>query len=128
MTKKYFKEQTIKELKALKKYATKKELSKLDFITFHPGKNKSCLYGQMTGHCRNKRAMNLIDKCCDFKLDESLLNSVIEKRIPIDGGPRMGTKLYYSFLEIHIMKYRNHNKNILAWLKGETSKFPIGLS
>ncbi len=127
MTKKYFKEQTIKELKALKRNATKKELGKLDFNTLTTHDGQRCIYGQMTGHCRTAKAKRLINKCCLTKVDTTMFNigSTIEHDIKITEKRSSITSDLFSFLESHIITYPQHNKNILAWLKGETKTFPI---
>ncbi len=47
----------------LKKYATKEEIEKLDFTKLDPQDHRLCIYGQMTGHCANKRSIELQNKC-----------------------------------------------------------------
>lgn len=53
------------EIANLKKYATKEELSKLDFECFNGLSPTSCIYGQMTGYCNNARAVDLIRLSCE---------------------------------------------------------------
>ncbi len=121
MTKKYFKEQTIKELKALKKNATKAEIGRLYFTNLNPWGTKSCIYGQMTGHCRSGRAKKLISLCCN-----ELMNTIggIVKSNRVDGSTKDGPASLYSFLESHIMNHEEDNHKIFGWLKGETKTFP----
>ncbi len=118
MTKKYFKEQTIKELKALKKHAFKKELNKLDFKTFHPDFDHRCIYGQMTGDCTSKRAIRLMNKCCKFRI-----SSLFDPLRTVEETKYAG--ITWSFLERHVLRYKSFNKEIIMWLKGETKTFPI---
>jgi len=64
LTKSEFINDVIKEVKSLKKHATKRELSKLDFTTFNQQDPKECIYGQMTGDCESDRSKKLMDKSC----------------------------------------------------------------
>ena len=121
MTKKYFKEQTIGELKALKKNATKGELRKLSIRNLRVSDRHNCIYGQMTGHCRSKRAMELIDKGCIKKIQVENQNPYKVNIPPV----REGRLVYFSFLEKYIMEHYADNRSIIAWLKGETKTFPI---
>lgn len=53
----------INEAVALREHATAEERWKLDFTTLDAGMNTQCIYGQMTGHCHSKRALELIQSC-----------------------------------------------------------------
>lgn len=65
MNKKQLTSLVIKEAKALKKAATKKELSRLSFEKLNPENEQHCIYGQMTDSCYSDRASSLIGKCCE---------------------------------------------------------------
>lgn len=47
----------------LKKFATRKELDRIDFYSINAGSRTKCIYGQMTGNCISDRAEELIFKC-----------------------------------------------------------------
>lgn len=55
----------VKEVLNLRKYATKKEIEKLDLNTLNPEKSNFCIYGQMTGSCFSERAYTLLNKCTE---------------------------------------------------------------
>lgn len=48
----------------LKKYATRKEIDRLNFYEVNPHSKTKCIYGQMTGNCISDRAEELIYMCC----------------------------------------------------------------
>lgn len=134
MTKKYFIQQAIKELRALKNNATKKELNKINFDEFDPNQTRQCIYGQMTGDCRNHRAKSLIEKICPIKVDlgnkADISKSIYGIKVfngKLDGCEGM-TERYLSFLEGHILRYPQRNQAIISWLKDETTKFPITIN
>ena len=51
------------EATKLRKHATKKERSRLDYERFNPHFGNTCVYGLMTGRCRSVRAFNLLNAC-----------------------------------------------------------------
>lgn len=52
------------EVESLKKFATPKEIERLDLSRFNPDNQEQCIYGQMTGSCESNRAKELMDKSC----------------------------------------------------------------
>jgi hypothetical protein len=56
-------ELVVMEATNLKKYATKKELARLNLKTLDGNDIEKCIYGQMTGNCLTDRAKLLIEKC-----------------------------------------------------------------
>jgi hypothetical protein len=98
-TKKQFLADVTAEVKAIKKMATSKEIERLDFETFNPKLPRFCIYGQLTGYCRNKRANKLIKSCC-------------KREIIID-------YLDLSPLENYITYSGSKNKMIIDYLKGD---------
>lgn len=62
MTHKEFIKLVRKKIIALKKNATKKQLSRLDFETFNPYHYCLCIYGQMTGFSLDEEAKKLTKK------------------------------------------------------------------
>ena len=67
--KKQFLADVMHEINMLKLHTTKTEKNKLDFNTFDPEKPTRCIYGQITGDCRNRRSKELIDICCIRVID-----------------------------------------------------------
>lgn len=144
ITKKQFLADVMHEIDMLKLHATDEEKSRLDFNGFNPLYVRSCIYGQLTCDCTSKRAMALMNLACirqmnclkgsrDFKDKEF---SKIAKFIngPYDGKTWDGNKdaewgnhffrqwSYISALEGYINLSGAKNKQIIAYIKGETNK------
>jgi hypothetical protein len=132
ITQAQFKKDVITELSLIKKHATAEERDNLDLDNFIPEDKNSCIYGLMAGHCRSKRAMELIELCCQRfvinNFDGSISNSkkFSDIQTQINGNKVNKVELkqigYMSSLETFIMisENRKHFKNIFAFLKGET--------
>lgn len=144
--KEYTKEQFLadvsKEVKALKKYATKEELNKLNFYWFKPHRKDKCIYGQMTGSCLSNRASKLIFQCCKrfVKNNSSTCISkggfgIIKEQI---NGTYVGANKsleelkrdrnnihHLSSLESYIFLPKAKNRNVISYLKGETQKLVL---
>ena len=132
-TKKDFLEKVKHEVEAIKLSATKKEISELEFDWLNPNSFYKCIYGQMTGHCRSQRALELISKACSVLVNrhhESTGStfSVMKKHIH---GPYekelMNLHLveYLSALEAYILLKGSKNKHIIEYLKGETQTLKL---
>lgn len=115
------------EAKKLKRFATKEELSHLDFDRFDPNYTASCIYGLMTDYCHSERAQELIKKCCDKvykasaeRVEEcTMLNGKPQKRITGDGGNKQVT--YWSPIEVFVAQHDNDaNAKLIGYLKSET--------
>lgn len=52
------------EVESLKLNTTQGEKDNLDIWSFNPTKTSSCIYGQITKHCRNSRAHALMNLGC----------------------------------------------------------------
>lgn len=52
------------EAEKIKQHATPEELAKLDPEEIEGRSPTKCIYGQMTGDCNSKRAIELIHLCC----------------------------------------------------------------
>lgn len=137
-TKKDFIEDVKKEARALRKHATKEELANLDIKSFMPQDEELCVYGQLTGTCFSDRAHKLIKSCCIRLVDNEIFmpasdpNSVYDA---INGKPRSIRHLnetrrrftpnYLSTLEAYILLPDAQNKNLIAYLKGETNELNL---
>lgn len=129
-----FIEDVRKEAQALRDNATKEELASLDFIDLHPKYPSMCIYGQMTGDCRNLRASELIFSCCQrFVVNDFDENSSIEKTAKHMNGSaisgvsspielkrhRSYSLVHLSAIEAYIMTPEAKNANLISYLKGE---------
>ena len=122
-TKKELIKQVRIELDNIKKFATKKELAKLNYNNFNPSETSSCIYGLMTGSCRSKRALQLIDQCTKGN-DAWIINNANIYETSED--PSIISNVCFiefgTALEKYIMLSRSinrYNKAILKYLKGE---------
>lgn len=127
----------VKEATKLKKFATKKEISKLDITKLDGTHVNYCVYGQLTGDCFSNRAYNLIKKCATkvyevspyYGIDRCSLNGKpyeIEK-------PKLRINHFISPIEQFLFKYKvepisikgtrsKYAKKLIAFLKGETDE------
>ncbi len=117
----------VEEATALKTNAKLGEIEKLNFEALDPTEHTACIYGQMTGSCFSKRAMELIKKCATTMIDGRIGDTVTpvmdrqvtNKRVRVS---REGTK-YWSPIEVFIAINRHENKAkiepLIKFLKGE---------
>jgi hypothetical protein len=113
------KEDVRKEAEALRVHATKEELSRLDFETMVPYLCDKCPYGQMTGEYDSGRATQLISMCApvfvkgdvqSFKLIETSASFI---------------DFSWSPIQYYIMGAEVKNKNLIAFIKGETETLEL---
>ncbi len=131
ITKKQFLDDVMHEIDMLKKHATAKEISKLNFEYLSPSSQSRCIYGQMTGSCKSERAHMLMNLACvrefdsnieniayrDFRTIKHYINGGYTGRTWIASGNR--TFNYCSALEGYITLKGAKNKQIIAYLKDE---------
>lgn len=119
------------EAKKLRIYATKEEIERLDSATLDADKVSMCVYGQMTGNCKNERSMKLIHKCCHRVYSSGCLYTISDSKLNgkpdllVDPLRRLTT--YVSPIEKFILYNKNknnaQNNNILIdYLKGNTNE------
>lgn len=72
--KQYLIERVVEEATALKQFATKEELSKIDADIIDPFHTDLCIYGQMTGDCHSERASHLFHACAVKGISKSIMN------------------------------------------------------
>lgn len=143
-TKAQFLKDVAKEARKLKRAATTTEIDNLNARTLDPRNYGSCIYGQMTGDCRSKRAAELIFGCCNRYLelpdgedltgadDDEKGGSFAKMKKNINGKEIEGisnatdfkesrrySANYYSSLEAYILLPTAKNKNLIAFLRGE---------
>lgn len=108
-----------KEIRALKMHATEDERAKLDFERLDTSSLYSCIYGQMTGDCYSSRALKLIKLCANQRHSFCRLN--------IDDIRESKPRVYanYTDLEVFIKEFPEHNKEIIAYLRGEIKTLRI---
>lgn len=114
------------EAKNLRKFATPRELSYLDFTSLDPGNASSCIYGQMTDNCFSLRAIELIERSCKRVYNESDgINALVGCKL--NGSPLKSTRVnYWSPIEVFIYKIKNQengaNAKLISYLKGEIKR------
>lgn len=140
MKKKDFLRDVMHEIEMLKKHGTKAEKNRLNFDKFSPNSAQQCIYGQMTGDCRSKRAHKLMELSCvrifdlsasDCDIHESMHMNTVLKYVngpfksqgwdkPFTYIPKLIYRYfnYLSVLEGYIKLDRN-NKEIIEYIKGE---------
>lgn len=108
------------EAEKLLALSTQMERNALDFSSFDPCNAAHCVYGQMAGHCRSNRAMELLEACAKpYMID-------IEGDLCDDGAVfHQGLLVNYSPIESYIMLPGAKNANLLAYLKGETDTLEL---
>lgn len=117
-----------KEATLLRENATSEEKSRLNFNFFNPTMVDSCIYGQMTGHCDNLRANELIEKSCPRVFNNDKNGSLNEDDIRLNGSPiNRSRHSYWSPIEIYVYKNRHgvnvqNNKYLINYIKGDTDK------
>lgn len=136
ITKKEFLENVRHEVETIKNLATKKEINRLDFNSLDPDSKIDCIYGQMTGYCRSRRALKLISEGCIrmVKNPDDTLNGVTfntaEKQIagPFDKkfiNDKFMVIDYFSSLETYILLKDSKTRNIIKYLKGEINTLKL---
>jgi hypothetical protein len=124
-----------KEATALKANATSQELGRLNLSSLDSDNQINCIYGQMTGLCRNARASELIWKCCpryfrnrhdvDIRKDvQKILPLMVKETIRgiehLDAFMEDRLHLYHlSAIETYILLPNANKKHLIDFLKGE---------
>lgn len=132
ITKKQWLTEVKQEIDNIKKFATQEEITNLDIEDFDPNYYSRCVYGQMSGHCRNDRGIELIKSCCirytkprDINSFESRISETFEKSkeqingTEVEGIGRGNDIVYFSALEHYILLKGSNNKGVIKYLKGE---------
>lgn len=124
----------ISEATALKSTADQYELERLDFRVLDPTEHTSCIYGQMTGSCFNKRAEELIATCATKLVVGEIGSEVsdIDDCVSIENDKdcrrsRDTGDVYFSPIEMFIAQnqtsldcFIENNKILIDYLKGKT--------
>lgn len=116
------------EAKNLKKHATKKELSNLDFNYLGSESAVRCVYGQMVGNCFHPRAIELIQKSCKrvYKADKDDIRDCTINGSPKNKVRNHWNNSYFSPIEVFIdqpiNKENGNNEKLIKYLKGETTR------
>lgn len=147
ITKKQFLADVAKEVEALREHATDEEKERLDFYNFNPRTVRGCIYGQMTRDCESERAHELMNLSCvrqmniknGSKVGTTDLTDKTFTEIAhfVNGdydektwdknshGFLTRTFAYLSALEGYINLKDAKNKNVIAYIKGETDKLVL---
>lgn len=115
------KELVREEARNLREKATKEELGRLDFDTLNPMSERRCIYGQVTGSCISKRAVELIQNCCNKVVSANGKGSdVSDAALDFEGLNLFNSRFsYWSPIELYIGRDGAKNANLIAYLKGE---------
>jgi hypothetical protein len=135
ITKQQFLKDVAHEVRMLKKHATEDEIAKLNIDDLNPRKEKNCIYGLATGHCRSPRAIELIRRCCqrilhtDGQMDTIYKKTFADVKGYINGSnPNLispNNYKYLSSIEGYIVLKNAKNENIIKYLKGETKTLTL---
>ena len=140
------KKDTMKEIVALRKHATKEELEKLSLTLLDPDNKYNCIYGQITGDCTSERASELIMKSCKryftgrkFPMnrtfsycleDNEAINAVNGTEIPYvktveDMRKDRIMLTHFSSIETYILLKNANLKGVIEYLRGETDTLEL---
>jgi len=154
MKKQDFLDDVSHEIEMLKKHATKKEKSNLNFDKLNYDDAGECIYGQLTGSCGSKRAKELMDKACIRVMDleneggghinigvgtfrdiRGVFNGKNEGQVWTDEGQdndaganvARESRIYthLSALEGYIVFKGAKNKHIILYLRGEVKTLKL---
>ncbi len=100
----------------IKIHATEEEIGRLDFDILDCFSVHECIYGEMTGHCFNERAIELLRKCSrPFSSSIETLREYDLVYFQYGHDTRA-----YSAIEFYISRPNAKNKELIAYIKGET--------
>jgi len=117
------------EAAKLKANATGEELNRLNLDTFWAMHSERCIYGQMTGFCRSKRAIKLLSQCA-VSFSGCVDEDTWATTPPVNGFvPVKPYHVYeiaaFSPIEVYIAQPQAKNENLIAYLKGEKERLVI---
>lgn len=122
----------IQEAKKLKNKATIEEKLALDAKNLWGDSNYNCLYGQMTGFCHSKRAISLINLCCERVYKAIPTNGEYLKNVVLNGKPkriknRSSVLSFWSPIEVWLYRNPSEEKKqaLVDYLQGKTNKLVI---
>lgn len=109
------------ELENIKAKATIEEIDKLVFDTFNHESVTVCIYGQMTGRCDSKRAIEITPKTYEYISGKgyNFRGQDYNKRLKLSANNYTPLEKY-----LYIVKKPMHKK-IIAYLKGETDTLEL---
>lgn len=128
----------LNEAIALRKNATFEERQRLNFDTLKAMSHHDCIYGQMTGDCFNKRAIELISISCTryFRPGAVSFGNTIERITSFVNGITVNNlskrragifESRYSAIEAYITLPDAKIQNLITYLRGETQKLDLTL-
>jgi hypothetical protein len=112
------------EIKRIKRRATEDEINKLNFKGFKHWHADNCIYGQMTGVCNSKRAIEIMPKkydriTADYDRMNSLNKAAFEHQDFNKGDSITALEKY-----LYMCNKPTH-KHIIDFLKGKTDTLVI---
>ena len=114
------------EASLISQHATEEEKGRLIFKDLSPGSMYRCVYGQMTGNCFSRRAVELLNLCAKpYTLSPE---NLIEPKNPEEGfifEPNCAMRCF-SALEYFISRHENkryNNAHLIDFIQGRIRKF-----
>ena len=123
----------VDEATKLKKTATESELERLSvhLNDLAPNNQEKCIYGQMTGHCFNARANELVLKCAKrvYDMNRNYGDNSF-KTAELNGKPKPVNAReisYFSPIEmyIYLTKSKKGTRALLEYIKGMRKKLEV---
>lgn len=124
-----------KEADALRKHATKEEISNLNLSDLQPKSASNCIYGLMTGSCWSERAHTLIDICTQKKIrvatdviDHGNTCSITEDDLTPElmaPGDNRNWSPIEAFIAVPENRTNGNNQILIGYLKGLTNTLDL---
>lgn len=116
-----------KEAKNLIKNATDSERAELTIENLYSQSATRCIYGQMTGSCYSRRAVELIEDSCEKVYRRTTSDGITGE---LNGKPSETSRNWYwspieIFIDLPLNKVNGNNRRLVAYLKGETKRLII---
>ena len=125
MTKEQFLKIVKKEIDGIKEYTTDEEKKALKYECFVASDMHYCIYGQMTGHCNNLRALEILRLSSINHSTYHLLKLNCQEISNIEEKPKWDNHGSDSPLEAFLMKCDSStHKDIINYIKGNISELP----
>lgn len=114
-----FVNEVMEEIKHLKRNATKSEKRRLNFDTFIYSHPLQCIYGQLTGNCSSRRALELYPKTYAIVNLRVGSKDTFEGQSFLKGIDYTPLEKYLYMVDIHV------RRNILEFIKGVSTQLTL---
>jgi len=114
------------ELNNLRLNATDEEKSKLDINKLNASDSIMCIYGQMTGHCNSKRAIELTPKKYEFIINENDNFNLDDLLMDIKDISLIEDEQIYTALEKYLFLIDDKQRGIVIdFIKGDRKTIDV---